>query len=82
MEEMLKDTNLFVTEFDETKTINIKPLDRQKIIWGVDSPDETELVLSDNFEVIQENGVYKVVNKNKRYPKTIDEVDDIIGDNT
>ena len=77
MEEMIKDTDLFVAEFDESKTINIKPLDRQKIIWSVDSPDETELVLGDNFEVIQENGVYKVVNKNKRYPKTIDEVDDI-----
>lgn len=48
-------------------------LRNRKIIFSTDSPDKTELVLGDNFEVqIKDNKTY-IVRKQPQYPKTYEE---------
>ena len=43
---------------------------KQIIVFGNDAPDETELVLGDNYEVKVEDGKTYVVKKKSQYPKT------------
>ena len=58
-----------------------------QIVFGADSPHETELVLGDNFEVKVEDGKTYVVRKQSKYPNTYEEcckvlgVDSVINDN-
>ena len=51
------------------------------IIFHNDTPDKTELVLGDDFEVKVENGKTFVVRKQPSYPKTYEECLKIIGYN-
>lgn len=51
----------------------------QRIIFDKFAPNETELVLGDDFEMKEENGVFKVVRKEKKYPKTYEECCRLIG---
>lgn len=48
---------------------NVKDMKRS-IIFGSDSPNETELVLGDNFEIQVKDGKNYVVRKKPQYPKT------------
>lgn len=47
-----------------------------KIIFDTLAPDETELILGEKFELIEVDGVYKVIRKKPKYPTTINEVKD------
>ena len=51
------------------------------IIFHNDTPDKTELVLGDDFEVKVEDGKTFVVRKTPQYPKTFDECLKILGYN-
>ena len=46
---------------------------KQTIVFGNDAPDETELVLGDNYEVKVEEGRTYVVKKQPKYPNTYKE---------
>ena len=43
---------------------------KRSIIFGSDSPNETELVIGDNFEIQVKDGKTYVVRKKSQYPKT------------
>lgn len=53
----------------------------RRIIFQCDTPDKTELVLGDEFEVKVENGKTFVVRKQPSYPKTYEECLKILGYN-
>lgn len=55
-----------------------EPLEYQKIIWSKTSPLKTELVLGDEYEIINEGGVTYVVRKDP-YPKTYKECCKVLG---
>lgn len=55
-----------------------EPLEYQKIIWSKTSPLKTELVLGDEYEIINEGGVTYVVRKDP-YPKTYNECCEVLG---
>lgn len=49
------------------------------IIFGNDSPNETELVFGDNFEIQVKDGKTYVVRKQPQYPKTYEECCKVLG---
>ena len=51
---------------------------KQTIVFSNDSPDETELVLGDNYEVKVKEGKTYVVKKKPKYPKTYEECCNIL----
>lgn len=58
--------------------IDITPLKQQKIIWTESAPDTTELVIGENYELVMEDGVYKVIKKKPKYPKTYKECCEVL----
>lgn len=51
---------------------------KRSIVFSNDSPDETELVLGDNYEVKVKEGKTYVVKKQPKYPKTYDECCEVL----
>ena len=52
---------------------------KRSIVFSNDSPDETELVLGDNYEVKVKEGKTYVVKKQPKYPKTYEECCNVLG---
>lgn len=52
---------------------------KRSIIFGNDSPNETELVLGDNFEIQVKDGKTFVVRKQLQWPKTYEECCEVLG---
>ena len=72
-DEMFED-GIYLSEWccdkNDIQTINITPLKQQKIIWTESAPDITELAIGENFELVTDGGIYKVIKKKPKYPKT------------
>lgn len=69
---------------NETLYLNVSSLKPEKtqIVFSADAPNETELVLGDNFEVQVNDGKTYVVKKKKYYPtfKNLGECKEILGE--
>lgn len=68
--EPLKKENLSLTaENLSLKSVKLHQ-EKRTIIFSADAPDETELVLGDNFEIKARDGKTFIVKKHSEYPKT------------
>lgn len=71
--EPLKKVNLSLTNAEDFSLKSLKlHQEKRRIIFSADAPDETELVLGDNFEIKVRDGKTFIVKKHSEYPKTYD----------
>lgn len=63
---------------ERPSTVSKLHKEKRKFIFSADAPDETELVLGDNFEIKVRDGKTFVVKKQSQYPKTYEECCEVL----